>query len=315
MTKTAFLFPGQGSQAIGMGVQLVAPFRDVCDVFDQANEILGWDLLQACREGPEDRLKQTDVAQPALFVTGYATAIALGNLGARPDIVAGHSIGEYAALTVAKVFNFAEGLGLVLERARLMKEAATANPGTMAAILGLDSTQVEEVCKAAAARGVCVAVNFNSPEQTVIAGQVEAVAEAGRLASERGAKRVLPLNVSGAFHSPLMSEAAEKMRHVLAKISFQNPKVPVVMNADGQAHTTAEGIRQQLERQLAAPVQWVQTLQSLKDFGVAQYVECGSGRVLTGLLKRIDRKIPAYVTDGYESLQQTAQALAVSSAH
>jgi [acyl-carrier-protein] S-malonyltransferase len=312
MSKIAFTFPGQGSQSVGMGIQLFEQYPQVAPLFEQAQEVLGWDLLQVCKEGPDDRLRQTDVAQPALYVTGYATFVALGSLGIRPDAVAGHSIGEYAALAAAEVFTFKDGLALVRERARLMKDAGQQNPGSMMAILGLTPDQAKEVCAQASAKGVCAAVNFNSPEQTVIAGQVEALEEAGKIAPAHGAKRVVPLNVAGAFHSPLMADAAKGMKEVLGKMVFRNAVIPVAMNVDGQLHQPAEEIRTQLSQQLDHAVQWVQTITNLKVAGFTHFVEVGAGRVLTGLLRRIDRQLIGYATDTLEAIKEAGDALAAS---
>jgi [acyl-carrier-protein] S-malonyltransferase len=212
------------------------------------------------------------------------------------------------------VFGFIEGLSLVQERARLMRDDGTAHPGSMTAILGLPPERVQEICQDASAKGVCAAVNFNSPEQTVIAGETAALEEAGRLATARGAKRVVPLNVSGAFHSSLMAEAARKMREALAAASFKAASVPVAMNADGRLHQAAEDVRRQLELQLDHPVQWVQTLQTLKAQGITSFVECGAGRVLTGLLRRIDRQAQAFDTDSLEATQNLAKQLGESNA-
>ena len=312
MSKIAFLFPGQGSQSVGMGSALVEYAPAVNTYFDQASSVLGWDMLQVCREGPEEKLKQTDVAQPALYVTGYAACMALESQGVKPDAATGHSIGEYAALAAAQVFSFVDGLKLVQERARLMRDAGQAHPGSMMAILGLDGEQVKAVCQDASAKGVCVAVNFNSPEQTVIAGEVTALEEVARLAPARGAKRVIPLNVAGAFHSPLMAEAAQGMRDVLRKTVFKKAAVPVVMNADGKSHQEPEDIRRQLELQLDHPVLWVTSIETLKAEGVKTFIECGSGRVLTGLLRRIDRELTGFATDTAEAMKQAGDASAAS---
>jgi [acyl-carrier-protein] S-malonyltransferase len=309
MSQIAFLFPGQGSQSIGMGLAVADNFPASKTYFDQAQRVLGWDLLEACRQGPDDRLKQTDVAQPALYVTGYAAYKTLESHGLKPQGVAGHSIGEYAALAAAGVFGFVEGLELVKARARLMKEAGQSNPGSMMAILGLEGAQVKAVCQEASAKGVVAAVNFNSPEQTVIAGTAAGLEEAGRLASAKGAKRVIPLNVAGAFHSPLMAEAAQGMMEMIAKPSFNRAAVPVAMNADGRLHQAPEDIRQQLELQLDHAVLWVASIQPLKADGAHFFVECGAGRVLTGLLRRIDRQLPAYATDTLEAIKELEGAL------
>lgn len=292
-----------------MGIALADRFPLARRHFDTASRVLGWDLYEACRQGPEDRLRQTDVAQPALYVTGVAAAAVLQSMEIQPAAMAGHSIGEYAALAVAGVFSFEEGLRLVRERGRLMQEAGTAHPGGMAAILGLSGEQVESCCAQARSEGVCVAVNFNTPEQIVIAGDKKAVEKASALASALGAKRVIALNVFGAFHSPLMSEAAQTMRQVLAKTVFHDAAIPVAMNVDGQLRHLAGEIQESLSRQLDSAVQWVKVIEALRSSGITIFVECGSGRVLSGLLRRIDKQLQAYSTETGEALTQVADAL------
>ena len=313
MSKIAFIFPGQGSQAIGMGVALAEGFSEARTAFDQASQVLNWDLLQACKEGPEDRLRQTDVAQPALYVTGYAAFAVLRSMGIAPDGVAGHSIGEYAALAAAGVFGFTEGLDLVRERGLLMQAAGRQHPGGMAAILGMSREALQSLCaKIQSAHGVCVPVNFNSPEQIVVAGEKAAIAALVAEAPALGAKRVIPLNVSGAFHSPLMKEAAVRMRSTLSRVSFRDAACPVAMNVDGQPRQDAVSIQSALAQQLDHSVEWVKSVEALRDAGCSIFVECGSGRVLSGLLRRIDKGLKAYSTETAQALEEVRNALAVT---
>ncbi len=309
MSKIAFIFPGQGSQAVGMGVALADGFVEARKAFDQASHVLDWDLYAACKEGPEDRLRQTDVAQPALYVTGYAAFAVLQSMGIAPDAVAGHSIGEYAALAAAGVFGFTEGLDLVRERGRLMQAAAAAHPGGMVAVLGLDRPALEKICTSVqAAHGVCVPVNFNSPEQIVVAGEKKAVDAVSAAATEAGAKRVIPLNVSGAFHSPLMAEAAVGMKKHLRHVSFRDAACPVAMNVDGRCRTKPTDIQTALAQQLDHSVEWVKSIEALKGLGCSIFVECGAGRALSGLVRRIDKQLTLYSTETLAALEEVRSA-------
>ena len=291
-----------------MGAALTDTYPEAKAIFQEAQSVLGWDLLAACKEGPEDRLRQTDVAQPALYTTAFATFTVLKKLGIVPAdasyAVAGHSIGEYAALAAAGVFTFSEGLALVKERGRLMQEAGLKRPGAMAAILGMDEATLQAVCQEASAKGIVVPVNFNSPEQIVIAGEAAAIEAAKELASQKGAKRVIALNVSGAFHSPLMKEAAAAMGDNLKKVTFKNPAVPICMNADGQLHKDAASVKSALIQQLDHAVQWVKTMNTLGAEGYTTFIESGSGRVLAGLAKKINKQFQVYTTESVESIQQ-----------
>lgn len=309
MSRAAYVFPGQGSQSVGMGVALAERYASSREVFEQASQVLGWDMLAVCREGPEEKLRQTDVAQPALYTVGYAAFAALKEEGVEPEAVAGHSIGEYAALAAANVFGFGEGLALVRERGRLMQEAAKARPGSMAAVLGLSEEQLSAVCRQAGAAGVCVPVNFNSPEQIVMAGEAAAVGKAVELAQAAGAKRVIALNVSGAFHSPLMEPAAAAMRDILGRIAFKDAAVPVAMNVDGQLRRASRDIQDALARQLDSAVRWVACVESLQRENFTIYVECGAGKVLCGLIKRIQRSAVVYPTETPDGVAAAASAV------
>jgi [acyl-carrier-protein] S-malonyltransferase len=313
MMKTALLFPGQGSQAVGMGVALAGAFPEAHKAFEQAAQVLDWDLLAACKEGPEDRLRQTDVAQPALYVSGFAAFAVLRSLGIQLEAVAGHSIGEYAALAAANVFGFTEGLDLVRERGKLMQAAGQEHPGSMAAILGLSREAIQKLCDSVAAtHGVCVPVNFNSPEQIVVAGTKGAIEALSLEAPRAGAKRVIALNVSGAFHSPLMGDAAVRMKKHLSHITFHDAVCPVAMNVDGVPRQKAGEIQAALAQQLDHSVEWVKSIEALKALGCGIYVECGPGRVLLGLLRRIDRELKGYSTETLEALEEVRNALATT---
>jgi [acyl-carrier-protein] S-malonyltransferase len=310
MNKIAFLFPGQGSQAVGMGVALAEAFPEARSAFEQATHVLDWDLLAACKEGPEDRLRRTEVAQPALYVTGYAAFAVLRSLGIQPEAAAGHSIGEYAALAAANVFGFTEGLDLVRERGKLMQAAGQEHPGSMAAILGLPREAIQRLCDSVAkTQGVCVPVNFNSPEQIVVAGTNGAMEALTAEASKAGAKRIIALHVSGAFHSPLMNEAAVRMKKYLSLVSFRDAICPVAMNVDGHCRQKAGEIQAALAQQLDHSVEWVKSIEALRGIGCDNFVECGPGRVLAGLLRRIGKELKGYSTETLESLEEVRNAL------
>jgi len=294
MSKTAFLFPGQGSQYVGMAFDLFDNNPAARELLIQADEILGFALSDMMfGSGNRDsadvdkaRLKQTQYTQPALFAHSMAVlAAADGRLGT-PDMVAGHSLGEYSALAAAGALSFEDGLRIVRLRGELMSKAGDVRPGTMAAILGMEDADVEQLCADASAEGIVQPANFNSPGQIVISGDVEAVTRAVELAPERGARRALPLPVSGAFHSPLMEFAAEGLAEGLAALTINEPVCPVYLNVTAAPSQNPDEIRQRLVDQLTAPVKWAQSLKTMEQDGASNFVEIGAGKVLSGLVKR-----------------------------
>ena len=282
--KKAYVFPGQGAQFIGMGKDLYETNPQAKELFDEANRILGFDIVRIMFEGTEEELKQTRVTQPAVFIHSVLSAKALGE-EFKPDMVAGHSLGEFSALTAAGALSFEDGLRLVHKRALAMQKACEERPSTMAAILGLADEKVEEIC--AGVEGVVVAANYNCPGQIVISGEVEAVDAACEQLKAAGAKRALRLNVGGAFHSPLMESAREELAKAIAEAPIQAPVCPVYQNVDAKPHTDPAEIRQNLITQLTASVRWTQSVQNMLADGAEEFVECGPGNVLTGLIAKI----------------------------
>ena len=291
----AFVFPGQGSQSVGMLAALAAADGTVRATFEEASGVLGYDLWKLASEGPEDELNATARTQPALLAAGVATwRCWRARGGAEPVVVCGHSLGEFTALVCAESLEFRAAVGLVRFRGEVMQEAVPAGTGAMAAILGLDDAQVEAACREAAAGGgagsVVEAANFNSPGQVVIAGESNAVARAIEAARARGAKRAVMLPVSVPSHSTLMRGAAERLRGRLSAVSLKTPRIRYVSAVDAAAHTEPAEIRDLLVRQLSSPVRWTDAVRALIDSGVEEIIECGPGRVLTGLNRRIERR-------------------------
>lgn len=292
--QLAFVFPGQGSQSLGMLSDLAKAYPQVRDCFAEASEVLDYDLWALTQTGPEERLNQTDHTQPAMLTAGVAVWRvwqALG--GAQPAYLAGHSLGEYTALVCANSLTFARAVQLVAERGRHMQTAVPAGVGAMAAILGLEDAQVRQLCNQAAQDQVVEAVNFNSPGQIVIAGHKDAVERACLQAREVGAKRAILLAVSVPSHSSLMRPAAEAFSASLQATPFETPSIPVIHNADVSSHSTAEAIREALMRQIYNPVRWVETIQYCSAQGITRILEAGPGKVLTGLNKRIEKGLQA----------------------
>lgn len=286
--KTAFLFPGQGSQAVGM-MNGLAQFPEVKQTFDEASAALGEDLWKLVTEGPAETLNQTAYTQPAMLAADIATwRVYLAQGGAKPAALAGHSLGEIAALTAAGALDFADAVKLTRFRAEAMQNAVPEGVGAMAAVLGLDDDVVRAVCAEAAQGDVLEAVNLNSPGQVVIAGNKAAVERGMALAKEKGAKRALPLPVSVPSHSALMKPAADRFRAHLESVNLRAPEIPVLQNADVAAFSDPAQIKDALARQLHSPVRWVETVQALAAQGIEGCVECGPGKVLAGLSKRIN---------------------------
>jgi [acyl-carrier-protein] S-malonyltransferase len=306
MQKTAFLFPGQGSQSVGMMAEIASHSDRVGDTFQEASEALGYDLWDIVQNGPEARLGQTEVTQPALLAAGISTWRCWQDMGGKaPDFLAGHSLGEYTALVAGESLEFSVAISLVADRGRLMQAATPAGSGAMAAILGLDDEMLADVCLRAAEGQVVSPANFNSPGQVVIAGERDAVQRACELAGEAGARRAIPLAVSVPSHCALMRPAAEAMETRLAEIAIAEPRIPVIHNADVSMHPRADEIRQALVRQLWQPVRWSESVLSLVDRGVGRFAECGPGKVLAGLNRRISRQSDTSALVSYDALQET----------
>ena len=309
----AFIFPGQGSQAVGMGRELAGKYAVAQQTFDEADEALGYKLSQCCFEGPEDRLKLTETTQPAILTASIAAWRVLDEKGMKASFVAGHSLGEYSAHVAAGTISFADAVCTVANRGRYMQEAVPVGVGAMAAILGMDLEKVTAVCADSAAGEVCQAANINSPEQVVISGNKDAVERAAQLASERGAKRAVMLPVSAPFHCALMQPAQDRLARDLGEVRFQNPKVAVACNVDAVLLDNGEAARDALVRQVTGSVKWEQSMRVLIAQCVQTFVEVGPGKVLCGLMRQIDRG-PKCVNVGDEaSLQKAMELLALLS--
>jgi len=293
--KTAFLFPGQGAQFVGMGCDVAGTFIAAANLYEKANEILGYDLRKICFQGPAERLNSTAVSQPAIFVTSVAILRCLGwgpgSTDMKPDATAGLSLGEYTALYAAGALSFEDALVLVQKRGNAMQAAAEATTGGMVSILGLDEEKVKELCSEAAGEDVLIPVNFNCPGQIVLSGSVDACDRAEELAPKYGAIKAVPLKVAGAFHTDMMAPAARVLARALKDCEITEPSdIKVIANTDAAYYDTADQIREGLVKQLVRPILWQKCMEKLLDEGIETFYEIGPGRVLTGLMKRISRK-------------------------
>lgn len=305
MSKTVFIFPGQGSQTVGMLSELVEASDVAKNTFAEASEALGYNLWDLILNGPAESLNQTDNTQPALLASSVAIWRHYLELGGNaPTLLAGHSLGEYSALTCGGVIEFTDAVKLVRARGQYMQEAVPAGVGAMAAIIGLDDDKVVAACASAENGDVVSAVNFNSPGQVVIAGHADAVKRAGDACKEAGARKVMPLPVSVPSHCALMKPAADKLAQDLANISFNEPTIPVINNVDVAIESDAGSIKQALVRQLYCPVRWTETIEKMPSEGINTLVECGPGKVLTGLTKRINKSLTSKVANTPDSVSK-----------
>lgn len=302
MTKTAFLFAGQGAQKLGMARDLYDNFAIVKETFDQASEILGYDI-RALIDNDEEKLNQTRYTQPAILTTSVAIYHLLNQHGVRPDMVAGLSLGEYSALVASGALSFEEGLKLVAKRGELMETAAPSGSGKMVAIMNTDASIIEQACQQASVKGIVSPANYNTPGQIVIGGENEAVDEAIEILKASGVKRMIPLNVSGPFHTALLKPASEKLAEVLDNVSFQSFEIPLIGNTEAKVMQDGE-VQSLLARQVMEPVRFYESIETMKSLGLTQVIEIGPGKVLSGFMKKIDKAIVTVAVEDIETVRQ-----------
>lgn len=309
MNKIAFIFPGQGSQYPEMGKDFFVNSRRIRDLYAKAENVLNMNLSEKIFSGDDESLKDTSISQLAIFITSFSCYQMLIETDIRPEMMAGHSLGEYSALTCAGALSFPDSLKLVQKRSQWMAESSQRHPGKMAAIIGLPAEKVEEICREIKSKGVISIANFNSPLQTVISGESVAIDEGVKLAQAKGAKRVVMLKVSGSFHTELMKGVGEKLKGLLDSVSLTAPQVPVVSNVNAETEITPEEIRENLIKQVSCPVQWTNSINNLIDWGFDTFVEVGPRRILSGLLIQFNRKVNILNVEDLSSLEMAKKAL------
>lgn len=306
----AFVFPGQGSQQVGMLAQFAEQWPETVATFNEASEVLGYDLWQLVQQGPQESLNLTENSQPALLTASVAVWRVWSKLtDVKPALMAGHSLGEWSALVCSDAVEFTDAVKLVQLRGRFMQEAVPVGVGTMAAIIGLDDKVIIESCEKAAEDEVVSAVNFNSPGQVVIAGHKGAVERASELCKAAGAKRALPLPVSAPFHTALMQPAAEKLADFIKQTSFKAPSIPVIHNVNAKVESSPDAIKALMIEQIYAPVRWVECVQAMRSAGADTFIEAGPGKVLGGLIKRIDKETTSYATETPAAIEQAVASV------
>lgn len=306
MTKTAFLFAGQGAQKLGMGRDLYDRYTIVKDTYDQANSILGYDIRELI-DSDEEKLNQTRYTQPAILTTSVAIYRLLTENGLTPDMVAGLSLGEYSALVASGALSFEEALKLVAKRGEFMETAAPSGLGKMVAVMNTDASLIEEVCEQSSQKGIVSPANYNTPSQIVIGGEVAAVDEAVTSLKDRGVKRMIPLNVSGPFHTALLKEASDKLSEALEQVSFQSFKIPLIGNTEAKV-MDEQSVKTLLARQVMEPVRFYESIETMKNLGLTRVIEIGPGKVLSGFMKKIDKTIETLFVEDIETAKQVIES-------